>query len=444
MSSSDSGNMPELGSDPEATAVYEAACYARAAAVVEPSLSEEPWAPEPGASAIVTSSPPPPPLPPTPPVGPAPGGPGGPPLAALIPAIRPPVGLASDWGVPDSDESDSGGPEADASAEPAAAAVTSSSAAAAASDSGAATAPARRSRPQTSVPPPDPATAACSCVHRPQVPDDVEWYVTPIWQVTCHLRHLHCGRKPRWPLRRDILCGGTLPELQASRFLSHVLAPAHVAEKKAAAQAWILEHFSEDLAHGFEENDAFTNADGGYCFLHRRVCRPEAEQADLMSAGYPCPPFSKTREKGGDSARTGTADNHPELSTLMDGFPAYLAARRPKCFFLENVVELSTLSPRGSPHTFLMILMRRVSRLGFSCRAVIMDHGVFFAVPRERLFVLGCSDKCGGSDGVEWVKAEVLNVYNLRKLQAPTPLSAVWRPGHPYELQRVHGTKDSL
>ena len=74
-----------------------------------------------------------------------------------------------------------------------------------------------------------------------------------------------------------------------------------------------------------------------------------------------------------------------------------------------------------------------------------MDHGVLMdGGPRERIFVLGCSEKCGSSEGVEWVKGEVLKVYNLCKLQAPTPLSAVWRPGHPYELQRVQGTKDSV
>ena len=411
-SSSSSDATPELMSDPEAKAVYdsrEVACFARARAAavgVEPSPSEEPPAPEPGASAAVPSPPPPPPpLPPTP-LGF--GGPGGPPLDLLPPipiTARGLAALADDWAVADSDESDSGGPEADAAAEPVAAAATSSSALP--RDSGAATAPAPRSRVLIWVPPPE---SACSCVHRPQVPEDVEWYVIPVWQATAHLRHLHCGRTSP-PLRRDVLCGGTLPELQASRFLSHGRAPAHVAEKKASAQTWILDHFREDLAHAFEDKDAFTAAAGGYCFLHQRICVPEPESADIMSAGYPCPPFSKSREKGGESSRTGTADNHPELSTLMNGFPAYLAARKPKCFFLENVAELSKVSPRGSPDTFLVILMRRASRLGYSCRAVIMDHGVFMdGVPRERIFVLGCSEKCGSSEGVEWVKGDVLKV----------------------------------
>ena len=290
----------------------------------------------------------------------------------------------------------------------------------------------------------DPGAACCSCITRTVViPGDVAWYLEHLWQVTWRLRHLHCGEMPGWPLRRDVLCAGSCPELWASIAFQREaeFGSVHVCEKKVQAQTWISEHFAHLTTHCFDSNDSILG--GGYCWQHKRQCVPaNEERTDIMSAGYPCPPFSKQRDKSGSTDKTSKADDHPELRTLMDGFPKYLRSNQPRCWFIENVVEMAKVCPRGSLQTFLAILLYEVAQLGYSCRAIVLEHETYIVVPRRRLFVFGCSSEAGGKVGVEWVTTTVLDLYAERKSTPPSPLSCVWQPEHPYEQQRIKGAKD--
>ena len=92
--------------------------------------------------------------------------------------------------------------------------------------------------------------------------------------------------------------------------------------------------------------------------------------------------------------------------------------------------------------SFLELLLRDVAQLGYSCRAIVLEHETYIDVPRQRLFVFGCGSEAGGKVGVEWVTTTVLDLYAERKSTPPSPLSCVWQPEHPYEQQRIKDSKD--
>ena len=63
-----------------------------------------------------------------------------------------------------------------------------------------------------------------------------------------------------------------------------------------------------------------------------------------MMGGYPCQPFSVQRSYSGATDRTSkNQSDHPLYKVLMEGFPAYLKARKPAAFILENVIQLNEL-----------------------------------------------------------------------------------------------------
>ena len=79
---------------------------------------------------------------------------------------------------------------------------------------------------------------------------------------------------------------------------------------------------------------------------------------------------------------------------MMTGLPCYVAQRRPRCFFFEEVGEMAKLTPKGSALTYLELVGRKLAQMGYSIRAIIINHAVFVRIPRERLFVFACSVDC--------------------------------------------------
>ena len=249
----------------------------------------------------------------------------------------------------------------------------------------------------------------CTCVTRPPEHESAAWYMDFVFEHSYEWRHSHCNRAPRWPLVRDILCAGTCPELFSATVFQHRYGHVHVADSKTSAQVWILDHFDSMLSHAFVDNAAFTSG-RGRCFKHGCDCPTAGSRVDLMSAGRPCRPFSQARDKTNVSV-----EQHPDLDTLMVGLPAYILSRRPRSFYFEEVPQLADLGPKGSACSYLALIGRKLSSLGYSVRAVKIDHKCFIrGVPRERLFVFCADAEGGGSEAVEWIRGRVMDTINLR------------------------------
>ena len=79
------------------------------------------------------------------------------------------------------------------------------------------------------------------------------------------------------------------------------------------------------------------------------------------------------------------------------------------------------------------IVVARCRDLGYHCVALKINRSIYINVSRPRAFLIGCSDKCGGRRGAEWVLQAVEQALAHRKLGAVTSLhdvfdvTAAWR-----------------
>jgi len=138
--------------------------------------------------------------------------------------------------------------------------------------------------------------------------------------------------------------------------------------------------------------------------------------ADLLAAGPPCPPFSKSRFWRTDLPR-GFAD--PKGADSFDAFIRALSVVQPRAFLLENVRGLTYKGHRDA----LEYLLTETARLGYKGAQWRVLNAADYGVPqlRERCFVVGLReggfefpepthDQNAADDKAPWVTAgDVLN-----------------------------------
>lgn len=113
---------------------------------------------------------------------------------------------------------------------------------------------------------------------------------------------------------------------------------------------------------------------------------------DLLASGPPCKGFSRIRN---GHANTADARRH---NLVLAAMPNYVAAVRPRVFFIENVPNL-VRHQRGQTFRGLLTRLREPGPRGLKYR---VEHGVFDAAlhgtpqSRRRLFILGVRVGAGG------------------------------------------------
>ena len=156
-------------------------------------------------------------------------------------------------------------------------------------------------------------------------------------------------------------------------------------------------------------------------------CRVAAEQSDVASGGLPCQAVSKLRWKSGPGTRQGLSESHPGTVTVKT-WKLFLKVRRPKSWFVEDVLELDeeeTVWDEGTRMTYMQELAICATALGYSARVVAWDQSAWVMMPRKRLFCLGCDQENGGTAAITWIADNVTQLLTLReRLCEPEP---VWR-----------------
>lgn len=108
-----------------------------------------------------------------------------------------------------------------------------------------------------------------------------------------------------------------------------------------------------------------------------KILTAEIPDHDILTAGFPCQPFSIIGDK------LGFADTR---GTLFFEIERILEAKRPHAFLLENVRQLTT---HDKKRTFKVIL-RRLDDLGYSVHWKVLN-ALDFGLPqkRERVYIVG-------------------------------------------------------
>jgi site-specific DNA-cytosine methylase len=153
---------------------------------------------------------------------------------------------------------------------------------------------------------------------------------------------------------------------------------AAVADRKKLAQKFTQWHGAGRIDHFFELNEGLIR--GGKCILHGPgdCCRPE-QTPHIVTAGLPCQPYTGARFKGLDcSSRRGPAEGHPDFGSV-DEFIEYLEVRQPHMFFVEEVKAFN----QGAV-SYMVKFTKRCARLGYSVRALQLNHNEWVNFPRDR------------------------------------------------------------
>lgn len=149
------------------------------------------------------------------------------------------------------------------------------------------------------------------------------------------------------------------------------------------------------------------------------MCGAPEQVPDLVSAGLPCPAFSRLRYKGGADGRSGPAQKHPSYSTVMEEFWDYCEARRPLSFWVEEVPEFSS-QISGTTQSHLDVFVGRGAALGYAIRVLKLDHSVWSEMPRVRLFIIGISEALGHKESADHVVKLILESQRYRRMTDPT------------------------
>ena len=201
-----------------------------------------------------------------------------------------------------------------------------------------------------------------------------------------------------------------------------------MAEIKTTAIAFVKNRWGALLqsSHLFHGNESYINGEG-WCHIHNQQCQVHPGVVDICVAGLPCKAFSRLRHRGGDSARTQSAAKHPVFATV-EQFIEYAQARSPNCFLIEEVESfghvVKDLKHRGLPESHLSRWSRELSRLGHAIKVVKYQHGIYVQCRRPRLLIIGCSARCGGSEGAAWLADAVVASQRRRAMQKPC---SVWQ-----------------
>ena len=168
---------------------------------------------------------------------------------------------------------------------------------------------------------------------------------------------------------------------------------------------------------------------GGKCFsCGVPMCPGSAVRPDIVSAGFPCPPFSKARQKTGRTAKTGPTEGHPDYNFVMVDSIKYLQVRQPFSFFVKEVlgflqplVALDGLSP-------CQVMVKKIElQTPYSCQAVKICHSLFVKNTRGRVWLVGVHQEAGGAAAAVHVRNVIVAAkQNLEKVRDETGVPSVF------------------
>jgi len=200
------------------------------------------------------------------------------------------------------------------------------------------------------------------------------------------------------------------------------------ADRKSDARTYSMHNHGEHLGHLFFDNQAFI--DGfGQCAKHcnprtKETCQIDSTRPDLVIGGLPCQALTGFRQRSGRTSKTGPAATHPAIEWIASGFKRYLLARKPFGWVVEEVDEIATEMHPETCQTWLQYFASEMSSLGYSVRAIKLDHSMFARMARSRTFIIGVSEELGGSAAADFIMQSLqdsglVRVYSIIPLGPP-------------------------
>jgi DNA (cytosine-5)-methyltransferase 1 len=126
----------------------------------------------------------------------------------------------------------------------------------------------------------------------------------------------------------------------------------------------------------------------------RKVTSDSLDRFDVLSAGFPCQPFSSIGKRQGFA--------HETQGTLFFEVERIIRDKRPRAFLLENVKGLVTHDEGKT----LRVILEHLNKLNYTVWAKVLDasnHGVPQA--RERIYIVGFdNEKFGENVDFRWPK----------------------------------------
>lgn len=113
-------------------------------------------------------------------------------------------------------------------------------------------------------------------------------------------------------------------------------------------------------------------------------------RADLLTAGFPCQPFSLAGVSKRNSLRRAHGFDDKESGNLFFEIESVIRATRPKAFLLENVRNLKS-HDKGKTFSYMMKVLEE--DLGYFVHHQIIDAAYFLPQHRERIFIVGFKKK---------------------------------------------------
>lgn len=224
-------------------------------------------------------------------------------------------------------------------------------------------------------------------VSPPQALPGTGWWHTPLWTSLEDVRN-SLPQKPTRKINLESTCSGMFSEGWVCSAFDIKLGTVICSDTKEAAQRFAVANHS-CITHFFTSMSSAMELEG-QCAVHKRICRPDLQQIDILVAGTPCQPFSGRRFKRGASASTGVATDHPLWKTTFSELPALLEARRPLCALFEQVTgfaEEDRLTGESPLTQFTELILPYFA----SIRVVELNAATWADISRPRL---GCALPC--------------------------------------------------
>lgn len=158
---------------------------------------------------------------------------------------------------------------------------------------------------------------------------------------------------------------------------------------------WALERTLKGTCVFASEWDKFAQDTYEANFGHRphgditRIDPSEIPVHDILTAGFPCQPFSIAGVSKANALGRKHGFEHATQGTLFFNVAKIIEKRRPRAFILENVKNLKS---HDKGKTF-RVITEALKELGYHFDSKIIDARHWVPQHRERIFIVGFRDK---------------------------------------------------
>lgn len=121
-----------------------------------------------------------------------------------------------------------------------------------------------------------------------------------------------------------------------------------------------------------------------------RIDPSDIPDHDILTAGFPCQPFSIAGVTKHNALGIAHGFSHPTQGTLFFSIAQILKTKRPRAFLLENVKNLRS-HDRG--RTFQVIMTTLEQELGYQTYDAVLDARYLVPQHRERIYLVGFRDE---------------------------------------------------